>query len=130
MAYQWTTDLAVGYAHIDNDHKHLFELVNQLFNGMKAGQANAVLGGIIRELVDYTTTHFRREEDLMQQMRYADYVEHKRAHEQLIREVKALEMRFNGGSITLSLDVFNFLQDWLANHIKTHDRKLGAALHH
>lgn len=130
MAYVWTQDLAVGYTHIDNDHKQLFELVNRLFEGMKAGRANSILGAIIRELVDYTVNHFRREEDLMQQMAYAGYPEHKRAHDQLVREVRALEERFRAGSITLSLDVFNFLQDWLSDHIKTHDRKLGAALHH
>ena len=128
VEYVWTNDLSVGHAHIDADHKHLYELVNTLFQAMRAGKANAVLGAILDELVDYTGTHFSREEALMQQVHFPGYAEHKSAHDALVKEVRALQMRFKGGSITLSLDVFKFLSDWLRNHIMTYDVQLGAAV--
>lgn len=128
MAYVWTSDLGVGHAHIDDEHKQLYQLLNRLYQSVQAGDANAVLGDILTELVSCTLNHFRREEELMQRIHYAGYAEHKGAHDILIREIRALQQRFYGGSITLSPEVFNFLRDWLQNHIKTYDVKLSAVL--
>lgn len=127
MAYTWSSDLAVGNPQIDSDHKHLYELVNTLYDAMRGGKGNAVLGEILDELVTYTATHFRREETLMQQIRYAAASEHQAAHEALVKQVQDLQNRFKAGSIALSLDVFKFLGDWLRNHIMTHDKLLGVA---
>lgn len=127
MAYVWTSDLEVGHAHIDDEHKQLYQLLNRLYQSVQAGDANAVLGDILTELVSCTVNHFRREEELMQRIHHAGYTEHKGAHDILAREIRALQQRFYGGSITLSPEVFNFLRDWLQNHIRTYDVKLGAA---
>ena len=130
MSYVWSSDLSVGHSLIDDHHKQLYQLLNRLYQSTQAGDANAVLGDILSELVSCTLAHFRREEDLMQRVQYAGYVEHKGAHDILVREIRALQQRFYGGSITLSPEVFNFLRDWLQNHIRTYDIKLGGALPH
>jgi len=127
MAYIWTDDLAVGHTQIDSDHKHLYDLVNRLYDAMKAGKGNTVLGATLDELIRYTASHFGREEALMQQIRYAAAAEHKAAHTALVSEVQGLQQRFKTGSVALSPEVFKFLGDWLRNHIMTHDKLLGAA---
>lgn len=128
MVYNWTEDLAVGHSQIDADHKQLYRLVDTLFEAMRSGKGNAMLGGILDELVRYTVSHFAREEKLMQQIGYPSYADHKSAHEALTLEVQSLQRRFQQGSVALSLDVFKFLGEWLRNHIMTHDKLLGVAV--
>lgn len=129
MAYfNWTDDLSVGNVQIDHDHKQLVNLVNKLYDAMKAGQGNSVLGGILDELIKYTASHFKREEMFMQQIGYADMAAHKAEHVKLVNDVLDLQTRFKSGSTTLSVSVFNFLGDWLRTHIKSRDAKLGLAL--
>ncbi len=48
-------------------HRRLVELINQLFQHLKDGGDCRLLGRIIAELVDYTVSHFRTEEYLLQQ---------------------------------------------------------------
>ncbi|KAF7600129.1 MAG: hemerythrin [Candidatus Dactylopiibacterium carminicum] len=126
--FVWSDDLATGDARIDNDHQQLVQLVNDLYDAMKGGKGNDVLKKTLDELIRYTASHFRREESLMAQITYADTAVHKAEHERLVKEVLDLQKRFESGSATLSITVFNFLSDWLRKHIKECDVKLGLAL--
>lgn len=112
---------------IDTDHKHLIDLVNKLYEAMSGGKGNAVLGGILEELISYTASHFGREERLMQQIRYADFAAHKAEHDKLVKEVTELQQSFRSGAITLSSKVYVFLTEWLNKHIKSNDKLLGKA---
>lgn len=125
--YAWTEDLSTGNSMIDNDHRHLFDLVNKLHEAMSSGKGNAILGGILDELISYTASHFGREERLMQQIRYAEFAGHKAEHDKLVRDVTDLKKSFESGAIALSSKVFTFLFDWLNRHIKSSDKALGAA---
>lgn len=111
-----------------HDHKHLIDLLSQLHDAMSLGKGNAVLGNILDELITYTATHFKREETLMQQIGYVDYVSHKAEHDKFVGEALALQNRFKTGAAMLTVSVFNFLSNWLRDHIKSRDVKLGQAL--
>jgi len=67
--------------------------------------------------------HFHAEEKLMEQAGYDKLDEHKRIHEKLVNEVLDFQRQFKSGNATVSLDLMNFLSDWLINHIKGVDRK-------
>ncbi|WP_263771292.1 bacteriohemerythrin [Propionivibrio soli] len=125
--FKWTDDLSVGNTMIDNDHQHLFALVNKLYEAMSSGKGNAVLGEILDELITYTKSHFGREERLMQQLSYPEYSGHKAEHDKLVSEVSELERSFQAGAMTLSSKVYMFLNDWLNTHIKARDKLLGQA---
>lgn len=128
MAFlDWSDDLTTGHTGIDSDHKHLVELVNSLYQAMKAGKGNDVLGHILNELIVYTANHFAREEALMRKISYAKYDEHKAEHAKLVATVQDLQTKFNAGATTLSVNVFHFLSDWLRNHIRHSDAQLGLA---
>jgi len=125
--FTWTADLSTGNTMIDQDHKHLIDLVNKLNDAMLTGKGNTVLGSVFDELIRYTASHFGREERLMSQINYAEAATHKAEHEKLVTEVTVLRRNFQAGSVVLSSKVYLFLTDWLNRHIKSSDKKLALA---
>ena len=56
--YKWKREYSVGVAILDQQHQHLFELVNELHEFMTAGQSEAILTTTLTELVACTRRHF------------------------------------------------------------------------
>lgn len=121
--FEWKDEYSVGVFEIDNQHKKLIALINKLFVSMKQGKANDVLGSIIIELLLYAQTHFRTEEKYFDTFKYKKSAEHKRVHQSFIEEIKKFKANFDSGKITLSLEVFSFLKQWLDEHILGEDKK-------
>jgi hemerythrin len=127
----WSPMLAVGVTEIDEQHKVLVQLVNQLNDAMHAGQGKAALQQVLNELVRYTQYHFGTEERLMAQHGYVNSDAHKGEHQRFIKDVAAFKQKFDSGNAMISSEIMNFLRDWLAKHImgsdKTFARSLNAA---
>ncbi|MFN4216553.1 MAG: bacteriohemerythrin [Brevinematales bacterium] len=122
MAFiSWNESMSVGVAEFDAHHQKLVSLVNKLFDAMKAGKAREVVGDILKELMEYTRYHFDAEERLMKEYRYPAFVTHRLEHEKLMQDVSTFYQKFQGGDVFLSLDIMNFLKDWLAKHILESD---------
>ena len=83
----------------------------------------AVAGSILERLVSYTVYHFGFEEKLFQKHGYPEYEQHKKAHENLVAKVKEFKTKVQSGDATISMELMNFLKDWLASHIKGTDKK-------
>ncbi|HKK00822.1 MAG TPA: bacteriohemerythrin [Desulfuromonadales bacterium] len=121
--FKWDDSLSVKVTEIDRQHQKLVALVNKLFNAMKSGQGDDVLGTILDELVNYTQSHFATEERLMKKFGYQDFDAHKQEHTDLVEQVAELQKKFHNRKASLSSDVFNFLKGWLVNHIKGTDKR-------
>jgi len=120
----WTDKLSVGVGVIDDDHKKLVGMVNELYDAMQAGHGKASLGRILDGLVQYTKFHFAREEKFFAQTGYPAAVPHKQEHDALTRQVLDVQQKYAAGAgSTLSLDVLHFLKDWLVKHIQGSDQK-------
>ncbi len=125
----WTDKLSVGVAVIDEDHKKLVAMVNALYEAMQGGHGKDSLGGILDGLVQYTRFHFAREEKFFAQTGYPAAIPHKQEHDALTRQVLDVQQKYAAGaSATLSLDVLQFLKNWLINHIQGSDQKYQAHL--
>jgi len=59
----------------------------------------------------------------MKQYGYEDFEYHKQEHVYFIEKLNELKLKFNAGNSAISLDVLNFLKDWLLKHIMGTDRK-------
>jgi hemerythrin len=125
----WTEKLSVGVAVLDEDHKRLVAMVNDLYDAMQAGHAKDSLGRILDELVKYTQVHFAREEKFFEQTAYPASGPHKQEHDTLTRQVLDVQQKYMAGAAaTLSIDVLRFLKNWLINHIQVNDQKYRAHL--
>lgn len=126
--YVWNGNLSVGNTFIDNDHRHLIALLNNLYSAMGEGRGPDVLGPVLNDLIQYTRAHFKREEDVMQGMCYAGFLEHKAEHDKLTTKVFELQKQYIAGEASLSVELLMFLYDWLFEHIMKVDKKLAQAI--
>ena len=127
---EWNPTFSVKVKKFDDQHKKLVELINQLFDAMKAGQGNIMLGTILQSLISYTATHFKDEEQVMQANGYPDLAKHKAIHAELVKKVLDLQKKFQEQSAggVLTMNVLSFLKEWLVTHIQGEDKKYGTYL--
>ena len=122
----WTDQLSVKVADIDNQHKKLIDLINNLHDAMKQGKARDLMGKVLNELIDYTVYHFGKEEMYQVQYQYPDYAAHKAEHDKFVAKALELKKQFESGKTTISMEVLSFLQDWVRNHILKTDKQYSA----
>lgn len=124
MAYLiWDEKYSVGVREVDLQHKKLVELINGLHDAMKAGKGKDALARVLQDLINYAASHFATEEKYMTQFSYPAYPTHKNEHEKFVKQVLDFQKDFNSGKAVMTLDIMNFLKDWLLNHILGTDKK-------
>jgi len=118
---QWTPTLSVGVTSFDMQHKELVNMLNDLYDAMRAGKANDVLGEILTRMSGYVLVHFAAEEKLMVKYNYPQYIQHKKEHDDLTIQLKDFKAKFDTGATGLSIQLMTFLKDWLVKHISGSD---------
>ena len=116
--FAWDDKLLTGIKAIDDEHKKLFFIFNNLLRESNGEKSVAVISSVISELVDYTTTHFEREEAYMEEWGYTDLRRHKEQHVKLANAVNQIAENYENDPESTNLEEFaTFLIDWLSNHI-------------
>ena len=123
---EWTDELGVRVTEIDDQHKKLIGLINKLHDAMRAGQGKQALEGTLQELAAYTVYHFQNEERYMQQFSYPGYLRHKAEHAAFVKKVTDFQKDFSHNRLGLTVDLMNFLKDWVNNHIRETDKQYSA----
>ena len=119
----WDRFIQTGLSTIDQQHRQLVDLINDLHKAMKSGRSVTESGRILDKLITYTASHFETEEKLFQQHKYPEYKQHKEHHDKLVAQVVAFQKEFQSGSAVLSAELMDFLKEWLVGHIKRTDMK-------
>lgn len=119
----WTNKLSIGVQQVDDDHKVLIGLMNEL---SKSGLETEDVEVIINNLIDYTLYHFRREEAVMKACGYPYLEAHRKVHQHLGAKVGqfAEEWRKDGGAELIE-ELLEFLRTWLVDHIMQEDAEIG-----
>ncbi|MBX3008862.1 MAG: bacteriohemerythrin [Melioribacteraceae bacterium] len=124
----WNENYSVKIRDIDDQHKKLIDLINELHDAMKSGRGKEVVGKTLSELLKYTSNHFGFEEKLFAQYNYPEGRTHSKTHKDLIDQLKEFISKYESGQNTLSIELMNFLKDWLTNHIMGTDKKYTSFL--
>lgn len=130
---EWTEDLSVGIAGIDEQHKELFNRINALVLAIKQGLCKYTIDDTIRFLGEYAATHFADEERIMSGAGYPDYGQHREEHGIFMKSLDdlkrlAAEPRIQGASYELSVMTNQVVVDWIVLHIRKLDKRLGEFL--
>ncbi|MBE9221504.1 hemerythrin family protein [Cyanobacterium stanieri LEGE 03274] len=120
----WRDEYLTGENAIDQQHKYLFKLINQLHNAMMEGHGQDVINNTLGRLVEYTIKHFDAEEQLMIDYNYPNYIIHKEKHDSLKNDVIVLQQELLEHQQFITAKVSRFLTDWLIHHIKGEDLKM------
>ena len=126
--FTWNDSYSVGINEIDQHHQKIMSFINELNGAMLQKKGRDTVGGILRELINYTASHFAFEEKLLSQHEYPEYAEHKAKHDKMVGKVLALQKDVEANKLTISADVMKFLQDWLNKHIMGTDMKYSSFL--
>jgi len=125
----WDDELSVGIETIDDDHKKLLTLINNLQTAVFYPTGEAFERQALDELVDYTKYHFEREEKMMLDNGYPDIEAHKKQHEEMIAKLGGFLAAYEKDREATVDDLTTFLKEWLLNHIAGTDQKYTPFLH-
>jgi hemerythrin len=120
----WAPAFSVGIKVIDDQHKELFALVNDMFNHV-VGDAQAervYFKGVIQKAVEYVKVHFSTEEKIMLHANFPGYLEHKKAHDTFVLTVVEKVKDFEAGKKFTLLEFTQFLKEWILTHIAIMDK--------
>ena len=126
--FEWDPSLNVNIKKIDDQHKHMFEIINEYFLAMKDAEANEVLSETIDKLLNYAEYHFCVEEDFFIKYSYIRIDNHIQQHAYYFGKIKAYQTMVNDGikqigGKPITVVLWIFMKEWLINHIKIEDMK-------
>lgn len=121
----WSPTLSVGVKAIDDQHKELLKLTNDLFNHCIGDEVSEreYFNKVIHSAVDYVKVHFSTEERIMTALNYPGYRDHKREHDTFVLTVADMAREFNEGKKISLLMFTRFLKDWVLTHIAVSDKQ-------
>jgi hemerythrin len=123
MAFlQWSEKYSVNVGEIDGQHRALIEMINSLHEALLARKGREAQQTIVNKMVEYAHSHFQTEEKYMQQFHFIGYQAHKFEHDHFKKKALELKERLETTGFVLTLEILNFLKDWLQNHILVSDK--------
>lgn len=120
----WTSHMRVDVKLLDNDHKKILILLNELHDGVICGYAKQILEMIFESLIRCLRAHFAHEEQLFTETAFPGAAVHERQHDHMIERFNVLQVRFrNCADLESSLEVIKLLKNCLCNHIEISDQE-------
>jgi len=124
----WDESYSVGVRVLDEDHQRLLHLINNFQTAARYNTGEHFVRQALDELIDYTKTHFAREEQLMESNGYPDLEVHRKQHEEMIAKVGEEVARFEQDPDGTVDELLTFLKEWLIHHILGTDMEYGPFL--
>lgn len=127
MYLNWDWTLDIGIESIDNQHKELFNRLDQLLTSVENGKGHNEVIETLDFLEEYVVEHFDDEEELQKKINYPLFSIQHAQHEEFKNELKKFRKIFEAEGITdeLALNIQEKLLDWFKNHIINLDKDLG-----
>jgi hemerythrin-like metal-binding protein len=119
----WKDQYSVGIDKIDDQHKKLIKILNELYELFMEKTAEQNLIKILDQLMDYTHYHFLNEEQLFVESGYYDSAQHKKIHDKFKKEVVSLIDEVKEGKTRVTYKLMTFLNNWLLKHIQEEDQR-------
>jgi len=119
---------ATGVVEMDDEHEAQIRLLDAFENAVRRGMDESVLDGLLQQFIDHTNVHFLSEQLLMRLHAYEAYEAHLQEHEQLMAEVRRLQLSYALGNSESLTQLVEALRRWLLVHIHTTDSVLGEYL--
>lgn len=127
--YEMKDEYLTGIAAIDDEHRKLFAIAEDIYQLMKNDFLHDKydrITEVLQELRDYTAYHFGHEEAYMESIGYKKLFTQKIQHNAFIEKIDGFDLNEvdedQDGAIK---DLLDFLTDWLVHHILEYDKQIG-----
>jgi len=124
----WNNSMSVNIISIDYQHKKLIEEINDFYNNLFRKRSKEAISDIVYQLKKYSIYHFQTEEALMKKYGFNGFKEHRQEHQEFISKIDEIEKKLEVGKMVLTIEIANFLKDWLTNHVFNTDKKYSEFL--
>lgn len=118
--------LKLGIDEIDEQHKKLVDLTNEFMQMVLSENdvdwKDHVLN-TLNGMLTYSQEHFSFEEKIMEEIGYAKFEEHKKTHDEFVMYAVARFAGFESMNKDDSVELMNFLKNWLVTHILKADKQ-------
>jgi hemerythrin len=127
----WENKFATGIELIDAQHKKLVDLTNGLYQACHAGSksVDAVFKEDMSRMVEYVRYHFTAEQELLKRINYPGYLDHKRQHDTLVKQILEAAKEYNEGKKFVPQNFVKTLKDWIFSHIAISDQVYAVYVH-
>jgi hemerythrin-like metal-binding protein len=120
----WDPSLSVGIDTIDEHHRYLFDLTNELFDAVVRQRDIRAAARIFKALNLYAQVHFRAEERMMEHYAYRGLSGQRHRHRGFEMRLRDFYEELHENPLTATFDALFYLHDWLIRHIRVEDAQL------
>lgn len=114
----WRENYSVGHAELDEQHRRVLQLVNDLYAAIQNGTAERLVRPMLDELTQLLPTQWAREELLMEQTHFPGRENHRALRRRLAMELQRLQERLFLPPRTNSDDLFSFLKSLWTSQVR------------
>ena len=135
MLLMWTDNLSVGVEALDDDHKQLIAMINDLHGSIEAvGETGKIdkrhIEKVLWRIHEHSREHFEREELYFFQTGYPCQESHRQEHCKLIEKIAKMTAHFHDStSPTEATEIMQSMCDWVTGHFFVTDRKYSSHFH-
>ena len=124
----WSDKYATGIELIDKQHHQLVDLTNELYRACLSGgeERLTVFKDAMSRMVEYVRYHFTAELKLLDAIKYPDYNNHKKMHDDLVHEILTASNTYDDGKKFVPNHFVRTLKDWVFGHIAVYDKIYAA----
>lgn len=130
--FDWNETFSVKIAEIDDQHKKLFEIgenINQLLKDHDGIDSFDEIMDLIADLLSYTKYHFEEEEKLLVAHNYPELEAHVDEHNKFIDYLENLdEDEIDENQKQVLAELIKFIATWIFKHINNTDFKYSQFL--
>jgi hemerythrin-like metal-binding protein len=113
----WKDRYNISYKEIDDQHKGLVGILNELADIHDQEASGDQVAGLIHRLCPYALTHYATEECYMAAVGYSELGRYQGEHAAFINDLLGLNLSYDPGDFRLVEATFTFVQDWYLHHI-------------
>ena len=117
---EWKPYYSVNEPFLDDQHKEIISLVNDLYVAIERGNDAAIVKPLLEKFAHYATEHFDCEERIMQEHGYPLLEEHKALHDQARNRIADMLSHVH---LITGRDLLNFFKMWWVEHIQGEDKQ-------
>ena len=128
MRIQWSEEFSVQMEELDTQHKKLFDILERLHEALETQKEKKEFALLLGEFIFYADYHFIAEEAYLEKIGYPEIDAHKEQHQRVKEKVKEFRENYNKGNYIITLDLSEFINGWIKQHILIEDQKYAKFL--